>query len=338
MFRRRVIWTSVVILLVVVFGLAAGWQLLNRGPSVLRSSTAPQPVATINGVAITQAMIDRELKISRLNVAQPLSPLTGEDLERAEEEALNQLLTRQIILQAARRQNFAVDPEFIEERADLLFGGSGDEALESALTQIEATRADLLWWVGEIVTVEEFTTRVIMADALPEERQEAYNEWFNTQRAQADIEIFLDGQSPPVYALVGEIAPDFTLTSLDDHTTSLSDYAGKVVLVNFWATWCPSCITEMSDYERVYQQHQTDFMVLGVNLQENDQHVRQYAKDLGLSFPVLLDNDGTVTNHQYQVTGMPGSFIIDREGKIYYRHLGPMTAETLTAKLKELGL
>ena len=59
---------------------------------------------------------------------------------------------------------------------------------------------------------------------------------------------------------------------------------------------------------------------------------------LGLTFPVLLDEDGRVTTRQYQVTGMPGSFLIDPQGVIFYRHVGPLNAETLRAKLAELGL
>jgi peroxiredoxin len=75
-----------------------------------------------------------------------------------------------------------------------------------------------------------------------------------------------------------------------------------------------------------------------VNLQESQAHVSEYAAGLGVTFPILLDSDGQVTTRQYQVTGMPGSFIIDRQGKIFYRHVGPLSAETLAAKLAELGL
>ena len=70
---------------------------------------------------------------------------------------------------------------------------------------------------------------------------------------------------------------------------ALSDYKGKWVLVNFWATWCSSCITEMPEYEAVYQHYTPDFVVLGVNFQEVAPHVQQYADGLGLSFPVVTE-------------------------------------------------
>jgi peroxiredoxin len=95
----------------------------------------------------------------------------------------------------------------------------------------------------------------------------------------------------------------------------------------------------MPAYEQVYQQYdQADFVVLAVNFQENPAQVGQYVAGLGLTFPVLLDQAGNVTSRQYQVIGMPASFIVDRQGKIFYRHLGPMNVETLQAKLAELGL
>jgi peroxiredoxin len=306
-----------------------------------QAETLPQVMATVNGVAITREMVEKEITVSRFNVASPLPPLTGDDLVRATDEALNQLITRQLVLQAASRQNFVLDNALIESRVELLFGASRDQALDAALRQVGATRADLTWWVRELTTVEEFTVKVIMAGAAPEERQQLYNDWLNAQRAAAHIKTYLHGEEQSLLALIGEPAPEFTLTNLAGQPVALSDYRGKVVLVNFWATWCPSCISEMPDYEEIYQQHggpAGDFVVLGVNLQEGQTQVKDYASGLGLTFPVLLDEDGGVTTRQYQVTGMPGSFIIDRQGVIVYRHIGPLSAETLRVKLAELGL
>ena len=305
------------------------------------AAALPQVIATVNGVAITPEMVDTEVKVSRLNVVAPMPALSGEDLERARDEALNQLIDRQLILQAAARQNFHLTDEFVLKRVDLLFGTKGADALDEALAQIGATRDDVAWWVREIFTVEEFTTKVVMAGAAPEERQQVYNDWLNAQRAAAEMKNYLNGEGQTLLALVGEPAPEFVLQTSDNRQVALSDYRGKVVLVNFWATWCPSCVVEMPDYEQVYQQHgrgEGDFVVLGVNLQEGGAYAAEYAAGLGVTFPILLDQDASVTTRQYQATGMPASFIIDRQGIIFYRHLGPMSGETLEAKLAELGL
>ena len=303
------------------------------------TEVVPQAVATINGEVITPEMVDTEMKVSRFNPVDPMPPLTGDDLTRATEEAVNQLVTRHLILQAAAAQKFALTDVDVDIRIDLLFGGYGEEILDQALTQANITRDDLAWWVREIFTVEEFTTQVVMANAPAEQRQQVYSEWLNSQRAGANIQIFLNGQPQSPQALMGQTAPNFTLATIDGQPVSLADYAGKVVLVNFWATWCSSCLTEMPDYERVYQKYgQNNFVVLGVNFQEAPGRVGQYADGLGLTFPVLLDTDGNVTTHQYQIIGMPASIIVDPQGNIFYRHLGPMSAETLQAKLTELGL
>ena len=78
------------------------------------------------------------------------------------------------------------------------------------------------------------------------------------------------------------------------------------------------------------------FIVLGINLQESPAHVQQFATGLGLSFPILLDTNGEVTTHYYQIAGMPGSIIVDRDGTIFYRHIGPMSGELLEEKLGQL--
>ena len=303
------------------------------------TQAAPQVVAIINGEAITREMVDTEMKVSRFNPVDPMPSLTGDDLARATEEAVNQLVTRHLILQAAASQNFALTEADVASRVDLLFGGYDDETLDQALAQANITRDDLAWWVREIFTVEEFTTQVVMANAPAEQHQQVYNEWLNNQRAKAKIQIFLNGQPQSPQGLLGQPAPNFTLTTLNGQSVSLADYAGKVVLVNFWATWCSSCLTEMPDYEQVYQQYRQDkFVILGVNFQEAPDTVAQYAGGLGLTFPILLDTDGNVATHHYQIIGMPASIIVDPQGNIFYRHLGPMSADTLQAKLTELGL
>ena len=297
------------------------------------------PVAVVNGEAITREMVERELKISRLNVLQPLSPLSGNDLEQALEEAHNQLINRRLILQAATRQGFKVDDVFIEQRLNLLFGGYGDEALDKALKQSQATRADLFWWVAEITTVENFSIEVIMADVSPENRQQVYNSWLNEQQATAEIKIYKADSVTSLSAMVGQAAPNFSLNTLEGHSISLHDYEGKVVLLNFWATWCPSCTAELPTYQAIYQEYGStgDFVILGINLQENRDQVEQFTTALGLTFPILLDNTGDVTIKQYHIAGMPGSILINRNGIILYRHIGPMPAELLKTKLKEIA-
>ena len=115
-------------------------------PATTPVSTLPQVVATVNGEAITRDMVEAEIKISRLNVVESMPLLTGDDLTLATAEAVNQLITRHLILQTAASQNFTLDDAYVEQRVNLLFGTYGDDTLDKALAQTGATRDDLNWW------------------------------------------------------------------------------------------------------------------------------------------------------------------------------------------------
>ncbi|MGD8615608.1 MAG: TlpA disulfide reductase family protein [Gammaproteobacteria bacterium] len=119
-------------------------------------------------------------------------------------------------------------------------------------------------------------------------------------------------------------APKFTLTDMDGEAHSRADYRGKVVLVNFWATWCPPCIREMPSLERVHQAlKQEPFVVLAVNQWENADHVFAFMGQIDVfpSFPILFDRDSAVSE-AYGVKGLPTSFILDKQGRVVYRAIG----------------
>lgn len=119
-------------------------------------------------------------------------------------------------------------------------------------------------------------------------------------------------------------APDFTLTDMDEVSHRLADYRGKVVLVNFWATWCPPCRREMPSLERVYQKlKDRPFMVLAINQWETVDHVFSYMGDLNVfpEFPILFDSQSEVSEN-FGVRGLPTSLIVDTEGRIVYRAVG----------------
>lgn len=115
---------------------------------------------------------------------------------------------------------------------------------------------------------------------------------------------------------VGMQAEDFQLADLDGKTQSLSQYRGKIVLVNFWATWCKPCTTEMPAMQTTYDKlRNKGFVVLAVNELEDDAKVREHIKQYGHTFPVLMDRDNKVAN-QFGVFGLPVSVFIDQEGRV----------------------
>jgi cytochrome c biogenesis protein CcmG/thiol:disulfide interchange protein DsbE len=143
---------------------------------------------------------------------------------------------------------------------------------------------------------------------------------------------------PAMTAASQALAPDFTLATPDGATVRLADLRGKVVLLNFWATWCPPCKAEMPDLDvlqRTYGESQ-GLVVLGINLQEGAGTVASFVQERNLGFPVLLDTDGSVTSDLYQVRPLPTSFIIDRQGYIRDVWNGQIAREAMLARLKNV--
>jgi len=107
---------------------------------------------------------------------------------------------------------------------------------------------------------------------------------------------------------------DFSLPALSGETRSLSSFKGKVVLLNFWATWCPPCRAEMPSMEKLYTSLKgKDFEILAVNLQEDPKTVKEFVTKNGYTFPILLDSSGK-TGSVYGVRGIPTTYLIDKEG------------------------
>jgi len=130
-------------------------------------------------------------------------------------------------------------------------------------------------------------------------------------------------------------APIFTLESLDGTNVSLGDYKGSVVLVNFWATWCPPCQKEIPALEAAYRANKDKgFVILGVDVGESRQAVEAYAASKNITYPVLLDEEDQWMS-RYGAMGLPMSVIIDREGRILQKHMGELTQDELTSLLEE---
>ena len=119
-------------------------------------------------------------------------------------------------------------------------------------------------------------------------------------------------------------APDFNLQDMDEDTFYLKEFRGKVLLINFWATWCPPCRRELPSMERLYQKLQnTDFIVIAINQLESPDHVFSYMGELGTdpSFPILFDLESKVSEAD-KVVGIPTTYLVDKMGKVRFRAIG----------------
>jgi peroxiredoxin len=146
------------------------------------------------------------------------------------------------------------------------------------------------------------------------------------------------GVSPSSNLLsVGATAPDFTLASLDQQVERLSQFHGKVVVLNFWATWCGPCSAEMPNIEKVYQSlsHEA-VIILAVDQGDFADQVKGYADLYQLHFPILLDDHSQV-GQLYRVQALPTTLFIDRDGIIREIHIGgPMSEDFIRAHIQSL--
>jgi peroxiredoxin len=118
-------------------------------------------------------------------------------------------------------------------------------------------------------------------------------------------------------------AQNFILPDLNGKQVSLEDHRGKVVFLNFWATWCPPCRAEMPSMEKLYNKFKSkDFTILAVNLGDDISQVKAFKETYKLNFPILLDTDSSL-GMIYGAISIPTTYLIDRDGYIFGGALGP---------------
>jgi thiol-disulfide isomerase/thioredoxin len=156
--------------------------------------------------------------------------------------------------------------------------------------------------------------------------------WYDSRQATARK--VAEQSRPSLTGTPQSVAPDLKLTLLDGQEVRLRDLHGKVVLLNFWATWCPPCKAEMPDLEALYREYgdARDFIVVGVNFEEETGPVQAFVDEWALTFPVWLDSNGEAGG-KLGVRGLPASFIIDREGYIRDAWNGQIARDAMLARL-----
>lgn len=159
--------------------------------------------------------------------------------------------------------------------------------------------------------------------------------WLSMTRGQTGTAIpSPDGQA--ARPEVGYPAPDFTLATLDGGTLTLSELRGQPVVLNFWATWCPPCRTEIPALEQVYTELDGDVLIIGVDVQEDPAEVAAFAQEIGMTYPVALDTQADVAR-LYQVRAYPTTYFINAEGTIVRVFTGPLNEPLLYTRLTEIG-
>ncbi len=145
-------------------------------------------------------------------------------------------------------------------------------------------------------------------------------------------------EEPGAVLGAGMMAPlDYTLQDMDGFDVSLESFRGKVILINFWATWCGPCKAEIPDLVELQAKYADDLVVLGVSVDDTPAQMRPYAEEYGMNYPVLVGNGRDDFKDAYgPLWGIPVSVIVDREGQVHVRHAGLGTFEQFEQEILEV--
>ena len=139
---------------------------------------------------------------------------------------------------------------------------------------------------------------------------------------------------------IGSKAVNFSLIDLDGEKVSLSDFEGKVIMLNFWATWCSPCRQEIPDFIKMYEKHESEgLVILGVSgFREDSEKIKSFVADQGMNYPILFmsqDEIQPTINKYGGIEGIPTTFLIDREGIIREKWVGPRSETVFMAEINK---
>ena len=208
-----------------------------------------------------------------------------------------------------------------------------DAVAEQLPDEMKSSMAEYLRGM-KIISTEEYTdiaVDIAVSDAdftfLPPEGAKLVDNFQPPGRAQ-----------PPRKELIGQAAPDFILTDMDGQAMKMADLRGKVVLIDFWATWCGPCKKAMPEVQVLHEIYpEQDLVILGINSWERQaDQVKPFLEENKITYRILLDSNNEVIG-QYGVVGIPTLFLIDKKGTIRYSFQGAQTSnQALQQALEEL--
>lgn len=323
-----------IVVLLLILPACNGWPAQETGAGSSAPGEPADPVVLrINEIDYTQSQLDEELAFDRaIHYVTTGTELTHQDPVAK----LDRLSTSFFIDQQAKAAGITVDESetkaalntFVQERNISI------TALEAALASQGYSLDEFIQTnVARTARVEKFLNDVILAGAKTQaQQQEKLAAWLDEIKDNNHIEILY---KPPEEApLVGAVAPDFSLTNLNGETITLSQFRGQPVVVNFWATWCVPCRREMPAFQKAFEVHQGQgLVILALNLEEDAALVEPFVDELGLDFEILYDSQGQV-RQEYQVTGLPRTLFIDRHGIIKHIQVGEVPEALLNGFLK----
>ncbi len=252
--RQAPVWLGPVIIAAIV---AVFWL-----PQLLSNAAA-----VVNGESISKADLDRRVTFERLwgDWTGNPAPASGREAVQFSASVLDSMIESRIVLQEAKKVGITASAKDVADQITSVRDQLKltDAQINDGLTRAGLTRQTLEGIMREDAIVDRFLRTMVMKGATDDEQQAAVRNWYNDTWAKAKLEKHIESGG----VKIGEMAPDFTLKGLDGKAVRLSDLKGKAVFVNFFATWCVPCRSEMPSLEAVWKAYQErGVVVLAVNL------------------------------------------------------------------------
>ncbi len=352
--RLNLGWVATGLVVLVVIAAAFAWR--EQWAKLLPAAGVGEDVlATVNGQHITEGDVDLEFAVQSAIQTQLGRTLSSDPdaVRGVRRDLLDQLVDRQLLLEAASAAGIRVPDEELDQELPKLGQGYGmdTQAIQNAVVAGGATEEQFREWARRELLVSRFlNTEEARSAGLQSYRDRGYSEEqlaavavkpsdvASTLQKTADIRFYFEGGRGSRIAREGEPAPDFALRDLDGRPARLSDHRGQPVLINFWATWCTPCKAEMPMFVRAYDEHRADgLVVLALDVQEKPDAVRAFLAQLPLPFSVLMDERGEVAS-LYRVRGLPSSYFVNADGVLVKAKRGQVKSEAELALLLDLIL
>ena len=287
-------------------------------------------VARINDLEFSQAELEQEFAIDRATYKLTHNKeLVLQDLEGTLQGLIPSLLLDQ---QAQQAGIHASDEEVTAELMNFVAGRMVTvDDLEVELKRQNVTLTDFRHSLTRNVRIQKYLDQAFPPDS---DEEADFTVWLRELRENATIEILY--APPQQLPLMGASAPGFALTNFKGDTVSLSQFRGRPVVINFWATWCVPCRREMPALQRALETYQEDgLVVLAVNFEEEANLVRPFVEEFDLTIEILLDTHAEVSQ-TYLITGLPHTVFVDRQGTIRHIQVGEVRPEMLEEFLGQI--
>jgi len=311
---------------------------------------------TVNGQTFSSAEWEQ---IAKLDAA--MNALAGHPPPDAE-ESLDRLINETLIFNALPATRSFSEADVETRLESLLTGWQISEAeLLQTLDAAALSLQNLRGRIAYLLVVEDIIQQ-LNADGLD------LNEWLTQARSQAEIGFYQSFDTPssseaeaaasaprpesptpepptptpepavdlPTSPYPDALTPDCSLNTLTGEEIALSQLRGKPTIINFWASWCPPCRQELPALQAAYNAYKDDINFLAINVKEDEATVTPFAETMALTFPILLDKQGEVSDNFYQVRGIPTTLFVDAKGIVTRRHVGPLDKATIDAYLHPL--